>query len=244
MKVQGYIISMARAEKRLEHVRRIMAECTLEYHRFDAIDGRQLTDAAIDKVYRRGFHQPSYPFDLTRGEIGCFLSHRSVWKKIAEGDSPGALVLEDDIEILPGFGEALRFAVEAAPPCSYVQFQTRELKGAYQEIAFSKDHQLVLPKITPLRATAQWITRQAATQLVEATEVFDRPIDTFVQMRWLHGVEVLVVTPPCVREISGELGGSVINEPKPKKFRLPKLSRDFKRLVYRKQVQICSRNAA
>ncbi len=241
----GYIISMRRAEERFEHVQRVIAKCPIACHRWDAVDGRLLSDASVADVYRKGLHRPHYPFELTRGEIGCFLSHRSVWQQIIDAGLPGALVLEDDIDLSAGFEEAFRFGIEYAPPCSYVQFQIRDVIGGGQELAVSGGYRLVRPEVAPVRAMAQWITRQAAQRLVEATRVFDRPIDTFVQMRWLHGVDVLVLTPPRVREISGELGGSVINAQKRKRFQLPQVSRDWKRFVYRYQVRDwCRRSAA
>lgn len=244
MKVQGYVISMSRAGRRMEHVQRIISQCPVDCNRFEAIDGSCLSESDVESVYNTKANQPKYPFALNRGEIGCFLSHRSVWKKIAESDAPGGLVMEDDIELLAGFADALTFAIEAAPTRSYIQFQTRSFNGNYQQVDKRQDFQLIRPQVAPLRATAQWITRDAAAKLLEATKVLDRPIDTFIQMRWLHGVDVLVLTPSCVREVSGSLGGSVINERKDKKLMWPQLTREWKRFVYRQQVVIKNRRAA
>lgn len=55
--------------------------------------------------------------------------------------------------------------------------------------------------------------------------VFDRPMYTFVRTRWLHGVDVLVVTPPPGREISQPLGGSIINAHKWLSLQVPQVSR-------------------
>jgi len=244
MNVQGYVISMSRAGRRVEQVQRIISECSVDCTRFEAIDGSRLSASDIDSVYNTNANQPKYPFALNRGEIGCFLSHRSVWKKIAESDAPGGLVMEDDIELLAGFSDALAFAIDAAPTCSYVQFQTRDFSGSHQEVENRQDLQLLRPKIVPLRATAQWITRHAAAKLLEATKQIDRPIDTFIQMRWLHGVDVLVVTPSCVREVSRSLGGSVINERKDKKSIWPQLTREWRRFAYRQMIGHRSRYAA
>jgi glycosyl transferase family 25 len=37
--------------------------------------------------------------DLTRGELGCFLSHRAVWRHMQDHDVPEALILEDDCQM-------------------------------------------------------------------------------------------------------------------------------------------------
>lgn len=37
-------------------------------------------------------------YGLTKGEVGCFLAHRSAWEKVAAGDRP-CLILEDDARL-------------------------------------------------------------------------------------------------------------------------------------------------
>jgi collagen beta-1,O-galactosyltransferase len=72
-----------------------------------AVDGRELdTDklhAAGVRLFsnwkQTGTNNPYYTRDLKWGEVGCALSHHSVWKRVAEG-SP-AIVLEDDVLFAP-----------------------------------------------------------------------------------------------------------------------------------------------
>ena len=44
---------------------------------------------------------------MTRGMIGCFLSHRAAWQRCAESDQP-LLVLEDDVCPAAGFAHKVR----------------------------------------------------------------------------------------------------------------------------------------
>ena len=70
----------------------------LIYERFSAIDGRKIS---YDKLTSQGFdveHQwidPILNTPLTKGEVGCFLSHWHIWNKCIEMNEP-VLVLEDD----------------------------------------------------------------------------------------------------------------------------------------------------
>ena len=57
----------------------------------------------------------------------------------------------------------------------------------------------------------QIVGREAARLLLAASEEFDRPVDSFVQMQWLHGARMLSARPIVIRELGGELGGSVIH---------------------------------
>ena len=60
----------------------------------------------------------------------------------------------------------------------------------------------------------QFVGREAARRLLAATETFDRPIDSLIQMQWLHGARVLSARPLVVREIDLELGGTVLQKKK------------------------------
>lgn len=45
------------------------------------------------------------------GEIGCFLSHYLVWKKVVKNDYSRVMVLEDDIRFEPYFRHKVQFIV-------------------------------------------------------------------------------------------------------------------------------------
>ena len=95
---------------------------------------------------------------------------------------------------------------------------------------------LIRPDNPPLRAIAQFVTAEAARKLLAVTEPFDRPIDTFLQMSWVTGVELLALTPSGVRDASAALGGSTIQaRSKPLGQRL---AREIGRPLYRAQVRL------
>jgi glycosyl transferase family 25 len=236
MNPQAFVISLRRSSDRVAHVQRMIETCPLPCRRWDAVDGKLLSPDEIADVYSPGLHDPRYPFELNRGEVGCFLSHRGIWQRIVDEALPAGLVLEDDIEWQPGFEDALQLAIDQVPTVGYVQFQIRLRHRLATPYAASASSQLIRPEVIPLGAVAQLITRGAAERLLEATEKFDRPVDTFVQMHWLHGVDVLIATPPSVREISAELGGSLIHVPKSRSSKWKSLSREWQRYQYQRQL--------
>ena len=70
----------------------------LEWSYSEAINGSNLTLQSLnaggfdtDKNWR----DPLLNRVLTKGEIGCFLSHYKLWEECSEGDEP-MLILEDD----------------------------------------------------------------------------------------------------------------------------------------------------
>lgn len=76
----------------------------------------------------------------------------------------------------------------------------------------------------------QLVGREAAIALLAATAKFDRPVDTTLQMRWLHAVRVLSARPITIREIDFDLGGTVVQG---KKTLSDKLKREVLRPYYR-----------
>ena len=77
----------------------------LDYEVFSAVDGRRVD---YDKLQSLGFDvnhdwiDPLLNTPLTKGEVGCFLSHWEVWKKCVEMNEP-VMVLEDDARITDRF---------------------------------------------------------------------------------------------------------------------------------------------
>ena len=59
-----------------------------------------------------GFSDPHKPRTITRGEVGCFLSHYYLWQKMVPGET--YLVLEDDVRFGPDFVADLRRTLREA----------------------------------------------------------------------------------------------------------------------------------
>ena len=100
---------------------------------------------------------------------------------------------------------------------------------------------LVHPSAPPLRALAQFVSNAAARRLLAVTETFDRPIDTFLQMSWVTGVELLTFRPSGVFDKSDALGGSTIQ--RPSKTPREKLWRELSRPFYRATIRLFHRFA-
>ncbi|MEX0595210.1 MAG: glycosyltransferase family 25 protein, partial [Candidatus Paceibacterota bacterium] len=73
----------------------------VNYEFINAVDGRQIPDekvTLINQERKKYFDKP--PNDLKKGQIGCFLSHRTIYKKIVDQNLSEAIILEDDAQIL------------------------------------------------------------------------------------------------------------------------------------------------
>lgn len=238
----AFIIHLERSSQRLPQVERLRAALPCASEIFPACDGALLSQAEVDRAYRRGLHAPHYPFALNRGEIGVFLSHRAVWRTIVERGLDYALTFEDDATLDPAlFARTLALAAQSRKSWSYALAPSEKtfVRGAV--LAEGEGVALIRPDSPPLRAIAQFVSRAAAEKLLAATAPFDRPVDTFLQMAWVTGVDLLALQPSGVRDGSAALGGSTI-QPK-KKPLMQKLARETLRPLYRAQVSLWSRFA-
>jgi glycosyl transferase family 25 len=239
--IQAFVIHLTRAEARRPQVDRILEACPVPAQVIEAIDGRALPAGEIDAVYsRNNLHAPRYPFELGVGEVGCFLSHRKAWQAIVDKGLEAGLVIEDDVEIdAPRFSEALELARKHVAEHGIIQFQVRKVAKPGQVIAAHGEVMLTRPVVVPLRASCTLYSRSAVKQLLEQTERFDRPVDTYMQMHWLTGLRPCIVIPSGVRDKSQQVGGTTIQARKTPFAR--RLLREVLRPLYRARIAVLSR---
>jgi GR25 family glycosyltransferase involved in LPS biosynthesis len=242
-KVTCFIIHLASATGRRPIVERLQRETAFEPVIIGAVDKAALTDADIKAVYIRELLAPRYPFELGKGEIACFLSHRSVWRQIAEGRGDFALVLEDDVELdSPVFAAQLAWVVSVVTADDLVRFPRLARTDQGAVLARNGDTSLILPTPPGLQTCAALVGRRAAQRLLAQTSVFDRPVDVFLQMNWVHGVRICALHPPCIVEVGRGDGKSLAQAGK--KSLGEKLRREFLRWRYRRAIRrMASQNA-
>lgn len=212
MPIQAFVLHLERATGRRPQVDRLRAALPLPTAVLPAVDGLRMTPAESGAVAKTGLHRPHYPFAMSRTEIACFLSHRRAWQAILDLGLDAGLVVEDDADVVsPDFEAVLETAIDGLRADELVRFPHRERHEPGPEVRSRGDVRLVEPRLPALGMVMQLVGREAARRLLDASPAFDRPVDAFVQMQWLHGARILTARPIVIREIGGDLGGSVIH---------------------------------
>lgn len=100
--VKVFVINMERSTERRKY---ILDECkrhNLEPILFKAIDGNALSEQQLNEMTL------DYEINgLTKGEIGCSLSHIGVYRKIVDENINLALILEDDVILNDNISDAI-----------------------------------------------------------------------------------------------------------------------------------------
>ncbi|XP_050432465.1 glycosyltransferase 25 family member [Adelges cooleyi] len=107
-----YVINLARRTERRKRMRYCLNELGLNATFVEATDGKALSDTDLEHMGVRlmpGYKDPYYKRPITKGEIGCFMSHYRIWAAITSEGLDEVLILEDDVRFEPYF----RFKLQA-----------------------------------------------------------------------------------------------------------------------------------
>jgi glycosyl transferase family 25 len=100
-----FVISLRGEQARRAYVQRELSDAGLPFRFFDAIEG------TVAEQHFAAIRPWSFLINARRrptlGEIGCYASHRSLWRHCIELGEP-ILVLEDDCELAANFAAALK----------------------------------------------------------------------------------------------------------------------------------------
>ena len=172
----------------------------LSYEVFRAFDGNQIS---YNKLLEQGFDtnhdwiDPILKTPLTKGEVGCFLSHWHIWKKCIEKNE-SILVLEDDAILTE------QFDMEEISnlPYDFVYLGWREMDES-EEI----DGKLVKP-VYPYWTLAYLIRPDAARVLVnDVIKCNIIPVDEYLPTK-MNDIRVAGYKENVVIPISRKEGGS------------------------------------
>jgi glycosyl transferase, family 25 len=199
-----FVISLRRAAQRREASKSALDAIGLPFTFFDAIEGAKLDDAEVARVYDADLNARQYKRPLSRPEIGCYLSHYELWRRIVEDNLEGAVILEDDFDADDALVKVIE-EIEAAPPTgALVKLFSRKPVLGTTVACLRGERRLVAPKRVPGLTLGYALDRTAAEMLLVNALPFSRPLDMDIKHWWEFGLPVLVVDPPPLR--IGELG--------------------------------------
>ncbi|KAL2101587.1 hypothetical protein ACEWY4_003348 [Coilia grayii] len=95
-----FMINLQRRADRRERMLRALREQDIACKVINAVDGKAMNISEINEMgihMLPGYSDPYHRRPLTKGELGCFLSHYNIWKEIVERGLGTSLVIEDDL---------------------------------------------------------------------------------------------------------------------------------------------------
>ena len=193
--MQTIIINLPSDDARWVDVRRQFHRAGLRPAFHEAVDGRELSERQLRRLYSPELNRRSYHRPLTAGEIGCYASHLSVWEQFLGSAQRHVAVFEDDIEIDPGLARVLA-ALETAPfRADLVKLIGRRREKVRERTPLLAGRDLIRYRRVPSLTGAYVLTRRGAEKLLAARQPFGRPVDVDLRHWWECDLDVAGVQP-------------------------------------------------
>nr|XP_044993599.1 inactive glycosyltransferase 25 family member 3 isoform X2 [Jaculus jaculus] len=110
-----FVISLARRPQRRERMLSSLWEMEISCRVVDAVDGRALNSSTLRSLgvdLLPGYQDPYSGRTLTKGEVGCFLSHYFIWEEVVARNLAQVVVFEDDVRFESNFQRRLERLME------------------------------------------------------------------------------------------------------------------------------------
>ncbi|XP_003817838.4 procollagen galactosyltransferase 1 isoform X1 [Pan paniscus] len=95
-----FMINLRRRQDRRERMLRALQAQEIECRLVEAVDGKAMNTSQVEALGIQmlpGYRDPYHGRPLTKGELGCFLSHYNIWKEVVDRGLQKSLVFEDDL---------------------------------------------------------------------------------------------------------------------------------------------------
>ncbi|PWK59641.1 glycosyltransferase family 25 protein [Roseicyclus mahoneyensis] len=195
-----YVINMAANTTRMTRVTDELARRGLSFDRFEAVDGRALTEAERARVYDPQANARRARHPMIGPELGCYLSHVALWEKIAQGPAGGAVILEDDFAAQDDLPQVIKaLAADGGDWDIAKLFSLKQAQGVMARRPLSAGREIVTPYKVPTTTLGYAIRRKAAARLAARALPVSRPIDEDHKHFWELDLRVALVMPPPLR---------------------------------------------
>lgn len=153
----------------------------------DAINGKNISESEVNKYCNQAVAKKKIGRELLLGEIGCALSHKKIYRKIADENIPYAIIFEDDAILEKDFSIVVKKIMAA--PLSWelilLGHYKDNLKGLKSPISLWYKHRItskfLLGRLVDFGfgAHGYLITLEGAKKLLRELEEVYMPLDHY-----------------------------------------------------------------
>ena len=189
--IQVLVISLERSIERRKRVEEQLGKTNIQWTFLNAVDGYAL--AKMPSSYQKNKVKRLQGYELTPGEVGCYLSHIQAWQDCVDKQKI-TLVFEDDFLIGPRFEAVLNDLLTISQEWDLVR-----LSGIYEtgdRLLTSRDEFKLVQNLGEPCGTASYILNpKAAKTLLQNTADIYEPVDHYLEHFKKHGLRCLAAKP-------------------------------------------------
>lgn len=180
-----FIVNLDNAPARMKSMDKQCKDMDIAYQRISAVKGVDLSIDEVNIEYSKELNKKHFRYDLSLGEIGCYMSHRKIWRKMVEEKIEFAVVLEDDLIIQKNFSNMFS-SINSLKDYELIKLADNRDYASIDSKEIDKNNELINYKKIPNCTTGYTINLDAAIKLL-SREKFYRPVDIDMQFcRELH----------------------------------------------------------
>ncbi|WP_100657582.1 glycosyltransferase family 25 protein [Alteromonas flava] len=189
-----FVINLARSKTRMATISLQLTALNIPFQRIEAVDGSALSSTLMNEVYAPN-HPEAYYKSMNKGEIACYLSHRSVWQRMVDENIQLAVVLEDDVQLNTTLADAISAIQEMPNDWDYIKLaQHARKRPVLHHFQFNQFDRVTYAKV-PARTCAQAISLAGAKKLLAHSLPIIRPIDIDLQYWWEKDLRLFGLMP-------------------------------------------------
>lgn len=160
---------------------------------FQAVNGREPNALFAHVNPEKRMAYKGRPFKP--GEIGCWASHYLLWQRCLESGKP-MIVLEDDVVIDPGLQGLVRSLPQLPEGIDY--FRLHASDDPSREWATFAGLSIHRYWRSPMGSFGYYLAPAAAGRFLRHAQEWILPVDNYMDLAWLHGVECLGLKPGLI----------------------------------------------
>jgi glycosyl transferase, family 25 len=225
MRLDAFIINMPEAVKRRSFISAQLENFPeLNPIIFEAINGKNLDSDDINKKYDAEKAKKIFGRTLSLSEIGCTLSHLSVYNTVIDKKLPYALVLEDDVLISSYLSDVLPDCLKAmeedkpmifllTPIFSYKNVNKIKIGKRYENYAVLGPQHYLYPIWSVNYCAAGYIINKAACKVIlKDQNPLHSPIDNWEYLSNNKIVDIRALIPYVISFSSEGRNNSIIDK--------------------------------
>lgn len=201
MPLPVFVLNLPRDSERREAAEAELARVGLAGEVVAGVDGSALTDAQWAR-YDRQRCRAVYGVDMLPSELGCYLGHEAILRRILDEGHEVALILEDDIRLSDALMPILRALLSGPRLWLVVRLaglRTRKVGEAVRRGAsglwLHETHALYRLNCHVLGAQGYVISREGAQRMLDYGRRIVLPWDHAMDRFWENGIHPFVVHP-------------------------------------------------
>jgi glycosyl transferase, family 25 len=212
--MKAYVISLKRSTDRRVTAGQLLQAAGIAYEFFDGIEGR----LGYEPFFER-YDERQYLINCGRparlGEIGCYASHKALWQKCIDLNTP-IMIMEDDFALHSEFGAAVEASKALIHRYKFIRLQV-ERRARKRPVLSQGGFTLHYYTKAPHSMMCYVIHPDAARLLLAKACVLDAPVDVMLKKNWEHQLGLYGLTPYTVMDNEQGFATTIVGRIKHKK---------------------------